>query len=87
MAELKKISGDKNFRIQYGACLMAKNDRIAAETTAMERGIVKGIEKGRKEGKRDTALLMLKDGVSVSTIVKYTEIIKEEITKLAKEQK
>ncbi|MDR1494641.1 MAG: Rpn family recombination-promoting nuclease/putative transposase [Rickettsiales bacterium] len=79
MTELKKISGDKNFRIQYDAYLMAKNDRIAAETTAMERGIEKGIEKGRKEGKRDTALLMLRKNMDLELVAECTGLDRKEL--------
>ncbi|MDR1425732.1 MAG: Rpn family recombination-promoting nuclease/putative transposase [Rickettsiales bacterium] len=86
MAELKKISGDKNFRIQYDAYLMAKNDRIADETTATRRGMEKGIEKGLKRGEegkaKKIALSMLKKGLSQNIVVECTGLSEEEVLKL-----
>ncbi|MDR1425658.1 MAG: hypothetical protein LBI70_01525 [Rickettsiales bacterium] len=52
-----------------------------------EEGITVGMEKGLKRGEEEKAkiiaLSMLRDDVLVSTIVKYTGLSPEEITRLA----
>ncbi len=53
-----------------------------AAKKAMEQGIEKGIEQGSKEKAYKMAKNMLKDEIDVDTIMKYTELTKEEIENL-----
>ena len=46
------------------------------------KGEKNGIIKGRKAGIIETATNMLKDGLNINTIAKYTGLSKEEIKKL-----
>ena len=46
---------------------------------ALEEGIMKGIIKGKIEGKQEIALSMLKDGMSVEIVCKYTGLSKQQI--------
>ena len=48
----------------------------------MEKGMEKGLEKGLQKGKLETALKMLKDGVAVEKIAKYTGLSPDMITAL-----
>ncbi len=48
----------------------------------MEKGIEKGLQKGTQKGKLETALEMLKDGVAVEKIAKYTGLSTDMITAL-----
>ena len=48
----------------------------------MEKGMEKGLQKGTQKGKLETALEMLKDGVAVEKIAKYTGLSTDMITAL-----
>ena len=48
----------------------------------MEKGLQKGLQKGTQKGKLETALKMLKDGVAVEKIAKYTGLSPDMITAL-----
>ena len=48
----------------------------------MEKGIEKGLQKGTQKGKLEDALEMLKDGVAVEKIAKYTGLSPDMITAL-----
>ena len=49
-----------------------------------ERGIRKGIEQGVEKAKKEIALEMLKEGLSIEFIAKVTHIAQEEIEELKK---
>ena len=51
----------------------------------MEKGIEKGLQKGTQKGKLEDALEMLKDGVAVEKIAKYTGLSPDMITALKQE--
>ena len=58
-------------------------DKIDYEKVkSFDDGEETGIIKGRKAGIIETAKNMLKDGLNVNTIAKYTGLSKEEIKKL-----
>lgn len=48
----------------------------------MEKGMEKGLQKGTQKGKLEDALEMLKDGVAVEKIAKYTGLSPDMITAL-----
>ena len=52
----------------------------------MKEGLEQGLEQGKKEGLRkgikSTALRMLKDGLDMETIRKYTGLLEQEIREL-----
>jgi predicted transposase/invertase (TIGR01784 family) len=52
----------------------------------MEKGMEKGIEKGMEEGEKknaiETAGKMLKDNVPIESIIKYTGLTEELISKI-----
>ncbi|RHA12152.1 hypothetical protein DW949_08000 [Megasphaera sp. AM44-1BH] len=48
----------------------------------MEKGLEKGLQKGTQKGKLEDALEMLKDGVAVEKIAKYTGLSPDIITAL-----
>ncbi len=48
----------------------------------MEKGLEKGLQKGTQKGKLEDALEMLKDGVAVEKIAKYTGLSPDMITAL-----
>jgi predicted transposase/invertase (TIGR01784 family) len=78
MAELKRISADEEFQIQWDAYRMAEYDRIAGEAAAMKAGKVAG----KAEGIKETAIAMLNDGVSPKVVARYTGLSVEEVANL-----
>lgn len=50
---------------------------------AYEEGLSQGISQGIDQAKQETALNMLKDGFPAETIIKYTKLTLEQVTKLA----
>ncbi|UCH95803.1 MAG: JAB domain-containing protein [Candidatus Aminicenantes bacterium] len=60
-------------------------ERIRKE--ALNIGKELGEKKGEKKGKKDTAIKMLKDGLSIDTISKYTGLKGDEIKKLQESKK
>ena len=59
------------------------NNTIAsAERRGEDRGHIKGREEGREEKKREIALNMKADGMTVELIAKYTGLTAEEIAAL-----
>ena len=45
-----------------------------------------GLMKGKQEGKIESALEMLKDGVDLDKVTKYTELLLSMIEKMAKQK-
>ncbi|MCP5046665.1 MAG: hypothetical protein GY940_05810, partial [bacterium] len=50
---------------------------------AINEKLTQGRNEGRVDGKREVAVGMLKNGVDIDTVVKYTGLSKEEIEALA----
>jgi predicted transposase/invertase (TIGR01784 family) len=82
LEELKVMSMDKEFRIQYNAHLKAQNDRRSREANAEEKGRTEGVAIGAAREKRELALRMLKKGSSIEDIADLTELSIEEIESL-----
>jgi predicted transposase/invertase (TIGR01784 family) len=61
--------------------IAAMTERSALKD-AKKEGVMEGIKEGIKEGITATALNMLKDGMAVENICKYTGLSKEQIDKL-----
>jgi predicted transposase/invertase (TIGR01784 family) len=74
METLKYISADPETRAIADLRQKTINDRNSEITVAREEG--------KAEGKRETALTMLKDGMLTCTISKYTGLSVEEIESL-----
>lgn len=95
-AEIAKFS--KQELKEYEDSLKAYRDIKNSLDTAMEQGFEKGREEGREEGREvgraegraegitsqrlDTARFMLKDGLPLEQIMRYTGLTQEEITQL-----
>ena len=62
--------------------LKLKEERKIGHEAGFREGMEKGIEKGLQKGKLETALEMLKDGVAVEKIAKYTGLSTDMITAL-----
>jgi predicted transposase/invertase (TIGR01784 family) len=100
LEELKVLSADEKFRIQYRAYLRARNDRISRETNAEARGMAKGIAagkaKGLAEGKakglaegeakkaRETAIALLSKGIQEEIVSQCTGLSLKEVRALKK---
>jgi len=62
--------------------LKLKEERKIGHETGFREGMEKGLQKGTQKGKLETALEMLKDGVAVEKIAKYTGLSPDMITAL-----
>ncbi|MDR1426091.1 MAG: Rpn family recombination-promoting nuclease/putative transposase [Rickettsiales bacterium] len=79
MTELKKLKNDDNFIEEYWLHQKA----IDNYNSAMSLAIRRGREEGREEGKIETALAMLKKGLSQNIVAECTGLSEEEIARLA----
>ena len=79
---LDKMSTNKTLLSEYEIRKRAAMDEKARLDYSFDKGIEKGIEKGVEKEKLETAKLMLKDGLDVKVIMKYTGLSKEEILKI-----
>jgi predicted transposase/invertase (TIGR01784 family) len=85
--ELKMTPQERNAYERY---LMNLHDGDAQMRTAVMKGIAKGRKEGKKEGRKEgaeeerlkNALAMKKEGISIDTISKITELSVEEIREL-----
>ena len=86
MNTLDFISEDPKERERHNSIIMAEYNRLTSEHNFFEAGVEEGIEKGKKEGIKEgvikTAKAMLKENIPIETIMKITELTKEEIEKL-----
>ena len=57
-------------------------DRAGREETVRMEGLEEGPEKGREEERKKMALKLLKDGIDLSTVSKYTGLSKKVLEKL-----
>ena len=78
MNTLDFISADPKERERHNSILMAERNRLASEHNFFEAGIEEGIEKNKIK----TAKAMLKENIPIETIIRITELTKEEIEKL-----
>lgn len=63
---------------------LEKEGKIVEYTTIAERGyMARGVEEGRKEGKLEVAANMLKNGLPVEDVVKFTNLSRSEIEGMA----
>ena len=65
--------------------LKLKEERKIGHEAGFRDGMEKGLQKGTQKGKLETALKMLKDGVAVEKIAKYTGLSPDMITALKQE--
>ena len=65
--------------------LKLKEERKIGHEAGFREGMEKGLQKGTQKGKLETALKMLKDGVAVEKIAKYTGLSPDMITALKQE--
>ena len=79
MFHLKELSRDEGLRLVEEAREKAWKDQTAREDDSFNRGIEKGMEKGKKE----LVINMLKQGLDVPFISKVTGLSKEKIKKLS----
>jgi predicted transposase/invertase (TIGR01784 family) len=94
MTGLIHLSQDPEARRIYNLRLQAQNDAINARSHDINKARREGIKKGKAEGKaegiaegeargkRETALSMLADGMSVATVSKYTGLSAKELERL-----
>jgi predicted transposase/invertase (TIGR01784 family) len=78
VAVVKKLSADEEARMEYDKHELWRMDYAATMRNA-ER---KGMEKGRAEGKMETARIMKSKGFSIADIAGITGLTKKEIEKL-----
>ena len=86
MNTLDFISKDPKERERHNSIIMAEYNRLTSEHNFFEAGVEEGIAKGKierkKRRKKETAKAMLKEKIPIETIMKITELTKEEIEKL-----
>ena len=86
MTVLEFISSDKQARELYEAREKELRDKIGQIMFAKEEGFNEGIEKGIEQGQHNEKIKiahnLLKNGVSVETIVEVTELAPSEVKKL-----
>ena len=72
------ISEDPKERERHNSIIMAEYNRLTSEHNFFEAGVEEGIEKNKLK----IAKAMLKENIPIETIMKITELTKEEIEKL-----
>ena len=98
MTVLEFINSDKKARALYEARQKEIRDKMGQLLYAQEEGMAKGMEQGIKQGikkgieqgieqgiereKKETAIEMLKDGMDIAIIQKYTKLDRSEIMAL-----
>ncbi|MCY4512570.1 MAG: Rpn family recombination-promoting nuclease/putative transposase [Bdellovibrionales bacterium] len=88
MFHLKELSREEGLRLVEEARDKAWKDQMAREDDSFNRGIKQGIEQGMEKGidkgKKELIMSMLKKGMEVSLLSKFTGLSEEEISKLQK---
>ena len=80
---IRNVKMQESERVRYMTyTLKLKEERKIGHEAGFREGMEKGIEKGLQKGKLETALEMLKDGVAVEKIAKYTGLSTDMITAL-----
>ena len=83
--QLMEISADEKMRELYRAREKARLDMISRLKYAENKGIAKGLEEGAIKKARGMAIELIKDGVEVNLVVKYTKLAKNEVEKIKKQ--
>jgi predicted transposase/invertase (TIGR01784 family) len=89
---LQEISADERMREIYRAREKARLDMLSRLKSAEKLGMEKGMEKGRVEGIREGAVNkaremaqeLIKDGMEVSLVAKYTKLTINEVEGIKK---
>ena len=78
-------------RILYNSCVIRENKAVKSKQEGWEKGRKEGRkegkEEGRTEGKLEFALELLKDGMSLEKVAKYSKLSLSMIQELAKQNK
>ncbi|MCY4512182.1 MAG: hypothetical protein OXB86_00675 [Bdellovibrionales bacterium] len=86
MFHLKELSREEGLRLVEEAREKAWKDQMARESDSFNKGIKKGKKEGKKEGieegKKELIVSMLKKGMEISLLSKFTGLSEEEISKL-----
>ena len=82
MNTLDFISEDPKERERHNSIIMAEYNRLTSEHNFFEAGVEEGKKEGIKEGVIKTAKAMLEEKIPIETIMKITELSREEIEKL-----
>lgn len=69
-------------RNEYFQDMTTERDRANQLATAESKGLEKGLAEGRAEGRVEIARAMLKDGLHVEVIAKYSGLSVKEIERL-----
>ena len=80
--ELEYLTGDEETRRLAYLREKAIRDEKAAIAQARDEGKAEGLLEGKAEGKKQIAKKMLVEGLTIESIVKITELTKEDIEKL-----
>ena len=90
MDELQYMSADPQTRAEYDARVKQLNDMRAAQSVKYNEGLEKGleegekigIEKGEKNAKVESAKKMLRDGLSIELVSKYSGLSIDDVSNL-----
>lgn len=79
---LEQISADEKLKQEYYAREKAKLDATSRMKYAEIKGMEKGMEKGRHERNIEIAKNLLRGGMEIDLVSKFTELSTEEIEKI-----
>ena len=83
LAEIADVSSlTKEERLHYDEALRKYRDTLCVLESAEQRGLKRGLAKGRAEERIEIARNMKADGMSIELIQKYSGLSPEEIAKL-----
>ena len=83
--ELERLAMDEEFKIHYDQEAVRRKTENSIRKESYEKGLECGLEQGKEKKQIEIAQSMLKDGVSIESISKYTGLSIEELNKLNKE--
>lgn len=84
MSEMEKINSNPEFFEYMSAEEDSRKIENSIRREMIERGLKEGLEQGLEQAKIDIAHNMLKDGLDIVTIAKYTGLAKETIQEMSK---
>ena len=95
MFRLKELSREEGVRLVEEAKEKARRDQAARERDSFDsgriegkaEGMAQGIERGMEKGKMELVVNMLKKGMNISLLSKFTGFSEETIYKLKESQK
>lgn len=85
--QFKKFTMNKKYRDIYESREKYKKDVATLIESAKLDGKKEGLEKGKKEGKLETAINMYYKGFGIKDILEITKVSKKDIEKAIKEKK